>query len=414
MVLFQEGKLGNGLTVITHHDPNTPLVVVNLLYKVGSRNEDPEKTGFAHLFEHLMFGGSRHVPDFDKALHRVGAENNAFTNTDITNYYIVLDAANIETALWVESDRMQFLNLDQKSLDTQKNVVVEEFKQRYLNQPYGDVMLKLRPLAYTVHPYRWPTIGMKTEHIQLVTLDDVQNFHETYYGPDNAVLCLCGNIDHEKAMDLAVKWFGDIPRIHKPKREIPTEPTQSAARQLNVEADVPMDALYKAYHMPARGGKAYLKADLASDLLGRGKSSRLYQRLVKEQQLFNNIDAYVTGSRDPGLMMISGKVKPDIRIEDAGRAVTEVVESLMENISENEFEKVINQYESTHLFAETELMHKAQSLAYFNALGDTSLIYREIEMVREIRKDEILLTSWGILNADNCSTMYYRSKSRRI
>ncbi|MDZ7604961.1 MAG: pitrilysin family protein [Cyclobacteriaceae bacterium] len=412
MVLFQEGNLGNGLTVITHHDPNTPLVVVNLLYKVGSRNETPEKTGFAHLFEHLMFGGSQHVPDFDKVLHRVGAENNAFTNTDITNYYIVLDAANIETALWVESDRMQFLNLDQKSLDTQKNVVVEEFKQRYLNQPYGDVMLKLRPLAYTVHPYRWPTIGMKTEHIRLASLDDVQNFHETYYGPDNAVLCICGNIIHEKAMDLAAKWFGDIPGTSRIKQEIPMEPPQTAARHLDVESDVPMDALYKAYHMPARGGKEYLRADLASDLLGRGKSSRLYQRLVKEQQLFNNIDAYLTGSSDPGLTMISGKVKPGIRVEDADRAIGEVVESLQENIGDNEFEKVINQYESTNLFAETELMHKAQSLAYFNALGDTSLINREIGMIREIQKDEILKTSAAILKAENCSTMYYRSKSR--
>ncbi len=414
MVLFQEGKLGNGLTVITHSDPNTPLVVVNLLYKVGSRNENPEKTGFAHLFEHLMFGGSQHVPDFDKALHRVGAENNAFTNMDITNYYIVLDAANIETALWVESDRMQFLNLDQKSLDTQKNVVIEEFKQRYLNQPYGDVMLKLRPLAYTIHPYRWATIGMKTEHIQLASLDDVQNFHATHYRPDNAVLCMCGKINHEKAMDLAAKWFGDIPGTSKRMQEIPKEPLQTTSRYLGVEADVPMDALYKAYHMPARGDKDYLMADLASDLFGRGKSSRLYQKLVKEQQLFNNIDAYVTGNSDPGLMIISGKVKPGVRIEDADNAIVVVVESLSENIADNEFEKVINQYESTNLFAETELMHKAQSLAYFNALGDTSLINREIGMVREIQKDEILQTSMAILKPENCSTMYYRSKSRLV
>jgi len=412
MIIFQEEKLPNGLTVITHHDPHTPLVVVNLLYKVGSRNEDPEKTGFAHLFEHLMFGGSRHVPDFDKALHRVGAENNAFTNTDITNYYIVLDAANIETALWVESDRMQFLNLDQKSLDTQKNVVIEEFKQRYLNQPYGDVMLKLRPLAYTVHPYRWATIGMKTEHIQLATLEDVRNFHETYYGPDNAVLCLCGNIVHEKAMDLAAKWFGDIPASNRKKHEIPGEPQQTTARHLDVEANVPMDALYKTYHMPARGGKEYLRVDLASDLLGRGKSSRLYQKLVKEQQLFNNIDAYLTGSSDPGLMMISGKVKPGIPVEDADKAVEQVVASLEQDVAGHEFEKVINQYESTHLFAGTELMHKAQSLAYFNALGDTSLINREIGMVWEISKEEIRKISRDILTAENCSTMYYKSKNR--
>ncbi len=414
MVSFQEEKLSNGLSVITHHDQNTPLVVVNLLYKVGSRNEDPEKTGFAHLFEHLMFGGSHHVPDFDKALHRVGAENNAFTNTDITNYYIVLDAANIETALWVESDRMQYLNLDQKSLDTQKNVVVEEFKQRYLNQPYGDVMLKLRPLAYTIHPYRWATIGMKTEHIQLATLDDVQKFHETYYGPDNAVLCLCGNISHENAMDLAAKWFGDIPGARRKKREIPMEPQQSVARLLDVEADVPMDALYKAYHMPGRGGKEYLRADLAGDLLGRGKSCRLYQRLVKEQQIFNSIDAFVTGSSDPGLVIISGKVRPGFQVEDADNAVVEVIESLQENITGSELEKVINQYESTHLFAETELMHKAQSLAYFHALGDTLLINREIGMVREFKKEEIQETTRAILTKQNCSTMYYRSKSSQL
>ena len=412
MVLYQEGKLNNGLTVITHYDPNTPLVVVNLLYKVGSKNEDPEKTGFAHLFEHLMFSGSKNVPDFDKALHRVGAENNAFTNTDITNYYIVLNATNIETALWVESDRMQFLNLNQKSLEVQKNVVVEEFNQRYLNQPYGDVWLRLRPLAYKVHPYRWPTIGMKTEHILLAALDDVQNFHETYYSPNNAVLCISGNIVHEKAMELVTKWFGDIPPSVRSPRDIPEEPKQREMRSLEVEAEVPMDAIYKTFHMAARGGKDYLAADLVADLLGRGRSSRLYQNLVKTRQIFNNIDAYITGNNDPGLIVISGKVKPGVRIEDADLAIGDEIEAIKELVSESEFEKVINQYESTHMFAETELMHKAQNLSYFSALGDTSLINMEIGMVRELTKEELLVTAQTLLQRENSCTLYYKSKSK--
>ncbi len=413
MILYQEEMLTNGLTVIVHHVSTTPLVVVNLLYKVGSRNEHPDKTGFAHLFEHLMFGGSRHVPDFDKVLHRVGAENNAFTNTDITNYYIVLHASNIETAFWVESDRMQFLNLDQKSLDTQKNVVIEEFKQRYLNQPYGDVWLKLRPLAYTTHPYRWATIGMKTGHIEAATLDDVRDFHETFYAPGNAILTLCGNISMEKAMQLANKWLSDIPNSGRPIPAISAEPAQTNPRFMETMADVPMDALNMAFHMAGRGGKAYLVADLMSDILGRGKSSRLHSRLVKEKQVFNSIGAFITGSRDPGLVVISGKVNPGVGIHEAEKAVLEEITSLKATLAEEEVEKVVNQYESAHLFSETELMQKAQSLALFNSLGDTSMINHEIDLVRDITIRDVLQTADALLQPARCSTLHYKAAEKR-
>lgn len=410
MINYQEHLLSNGLNLITHVDKSTPLAVVNLLYKVGSRNEHPEKTGFAHLFEHLMFGGSKNVPDYDKVLQKVGAENNAFTNTDITNYYIVLSAENLETALWVESDRMMNLNLDQKSLDTQKKVVVEEFKQRYLNVPYGDIWLKLRPLAYQVHPYRWPTIGKEIKHIEDANLDDVQAFHESYYSPNNAVLTISGNIDPDKARELAEKWFGDIPASKNGKPEIPVEPKQTIPRQIEIEEKVPLNAIYKAYHMPGRTGNDYFSADLLGDLLGRGKSSRLYQSLVKDKKIFNNVHAYITGSADPGLLLISGNVNAGIDLDEANNCVLEEIELVKRNLTDLEVDKVINQAESSAYFSEIELLNRSITLSVANSLGNTNLVNEEIEIVKKVEKSDVLGIADKILAPENCSTLFYKSK----
>ncbi len=409
MIEFRECKLENGLTLITHHDKSTPLAVVNLLYKVGSKNEEKSKTGFAHLFEHLMFGGSANVPDFDKALHKIGAENNAFTNTDITNYYIVLNATNLETGLWVESDRMRYLTIDQAKLDVQKNVVIEEFNQRYLNVPYGDVWLKLRPLAYNIHPYQWPTIGAKPEHIQEASLDDVKSFYEKFYTPENAVLTIAGDIDHQKTVDLVQKWFGEFSMTSNGRAAVPKEPKQEQRRMTEVTSDVPMDAIYRAYHMPARGSNDYIIADLAGDLLGRGKSSRLHQSLVKKRQIFNNINAYITGSADPGLLVISGKLNKGKKIADAEKYIDEEIQKVKTGVTDEEIEKVINQAASSLYFSETELLNKAIALSVANSLGDTSLVEREIEWIRQAGKSEIVDMMNRILIDDNCSILHYLS-----
>lgn len=410
MIAYHEQKLQNGLTLITHQDHSTPLVVVNLLYKVGSRNEHPEKTGFAHLFEHLMFGGSANVPDFDKVLHNVGAENNAFTNTDITNFYIVLNTVNLETALWVESDRMMHLDINQAKLDVQKNVVVEEFNQRYLNVPYGDVWLNLRPLAYKVHPYKWATIGKKPEHIKEANLSDVRNFYSKHYKPDNAVLTIAGNINPVHAFELVHKWFGDISSSMGSNGVVSQEPKQEGSRRDEVFGKWPMDAIYKAYHMPAKGNRDYVSADLVGDLLGRGKSSRLYQSLVKDRQVFNNINAYITGSSDPGLLVISGKVNPGRSIEDAEKYINEEIQKIKSEILDHELEKVIHQAVSTTYFSETELLNRAIALSMANSLGDTDLVNTEIDWIRNTRKSDVQKMAQDILVEENCSTLIYRSE----
>jgi zinc protease len=412
MIKFKEHILSNGLTVITHRDNSTPLTVVNLLYKVGSGNEDPDRTGFAHLFEHLMFGGSKNVPDFDRSLQKVGAENNAFTNTDITNYYIILSSDNIETALWAESDRMQFLNLDLKSLETQKNVVIEEFKQRYLDVPYGDVWLKLRPLAYQKHPYRWPTIGKAIDHIENASLKDVKAFHERYYTPDNAVLTLAGNIEHDSAVDLAKKWFGDIPKGHLPSIPIEKEPKQTRPRFIEIINDVPLDGIYKAYHMPERMSEKYVAADLLSDLLGQGKSSRLYRSLVKEKKVFNNIHAYITGSAHPGLFLISGKLNPEFDLNEADQFIEEEIALLKSTLQEKEVEKVKNGAESSGYFSETELLNRAINLSVANALGNTNLVNEELERIAKVTKEAVLQIAAEILIPENCSTLFYKSNTK--
>lgn len=410
MIDFQNFTLKNGLQVYLHEDKTTPIAAVNILYNVGSKDEDENKTGFAHLFEHLMFGGSQNIPSYDEPLQRVGGENNAYTTPDITNYYITLPVANIETAFWLESDRMMSLSFDPEVLETQRKVVIEEFKQRYLNQPYGDVWLKLRPLAYQVHPYRWATIGKDISHIERATMQDVKDFFHKFYLPNNAILAVAGNIDKASLQYLAEKWFGDIPAGIDYRRQLPTEPLQTKARYTETTGDVPMDAIYKVYHMYPRTHKDYYTADLTSDILGRGKSSRLYNKLVKEQKIFNSVNAYITGSVEPGMLVVHGNLNKGISPEEGDQAIESIIEELKNTkISDKELSKVKNQAESTLVFSEVEILTRIMNLAYAAMLGNANLVNTESAKIQSINASQILETANRLLVAENSNTMYYRN-----
>lgn len=413
MISFDSFELPNGLRVFVHEDPSVQIAVMNILYDVGSRDESSRKTGFAHLFEHLMFGGSKHIPSYDEPLQKVGGENNAFTNTDITNYYLTVPADNIETGFWLESDRMLSLSFDPKVLEVQRKVVIEEFKQRYLNQPYGDVWLKLRPLVYKVHPYQWATIGKEISHIEEATMEDVKNFFYSHYLPNNAIMVVAGNVKKGQVMALSEKWFGSIPAGKKINRALPSEPAQHEKRVLEVEADVPAEALYKAYHMPGRFHEAFHAADLLSDVLGRGDSSRLYRTLVKEKNIFNSISAFTMGSIDPGLIVINGRVREGIDLREAEKHLDEVVDTLSnEGISDIELEKVKNQAISTLEFGEVEVLNRAMNLAFSALSGDADLVNKEMELVAGVSKQDVDRLGNELLRDTNSSVMYYRSKRK--
>jgi predicted Zn-dependent peptidase len=410
MVRFDRFTLDNGLRVIVHEDRSTPLVAMNLLYNIGSRHEDQEMTGLAHLFEHLMFGGSADVPEFDLPLQIAGGENNAFTNNDITDFYITIPAKNIETAFWLESDRMTGLNLTQETLDIQKNVVIEEFKQRYLNQPYGDAMLKLRPLAYNVHPYRWPPIGMDISHIEKVGLEDARKFYFSHYSPGNAILSLTGNISPDLAYDLSVKWFEPVEGRPAGQVIIPDEPEQTEERTITIERDVPSDALYKVWHTCKRDDRDFHVLDLITDILAGGESGRLYTKLVRKQNIFSEINAWITSDLDPGLAFIAGKLMNGIDLQTADKAVNEVIDELnYKPVNNIEINKVKNRFESSTLLSNTSILNKAMSLSFFELLGDAGLINREVESYREVNQGRITDTAGRYLTASNCSTIYYRS-----
>lgn len=412
MVQYTRTQLDNGLTVICNPDHNTPFVSVNVLYKVGSRNEQPEKTGFAHLFEHLMFGGSVHIEDFDYHVQLAGGESNAYTTNDLTNYYITIPAANIETALWLESDRMSGLRFSQSALDIQKQVVTEEFKQRYLNNPYGDVWLKLRPLAYHTHPYRWPTIGASPEHIERATIDDVEDFFHRFYTPDNAVIAISGDINAEKTVESVKKWFGDIPPGNQSMSVPPPEPVQRAERRLVIpDNEVPADAIYKVFHMGKRSSDNFYACDIISDILSNGQSSRLYVKLVKEIRLFSDIDAYVSGDIDPGLFIISGKLSAGTDIKEADAAIeNELHKFIVEDITGREMQKVIHKTESRIAFSEINYLNKASNLAFFEFLGDVDLINTEDRKYSVFTPDILRNTALRIFRKENCSTLYYLKK----
>jgi len=412
MIHFKKQQLANGLRVIVHEDNSTPLAAVNILYNVGSRDESPNKTGFAHLFEHLMFGGSKNIEVFDVPLQMAGGENNAFTSTDITNYYETLPAQNLETAFWLESDRMNELDFSEHALDVQRKVVSEEFKEHYINQPYGDVWHKLRALAFTTHPYQWPTIGKKLEHIEQAHLNEVKDFFFKYYRPNNAILVVAGKVNSDEVFSLAEKYFGGIPAGTNGAKHLPHEPQQTEERKLTVNADVPLDAIYKAWHFPARTQKEFYAADLISDLLSGGKSGRLFQALVKERKLFSEINCYQTGSIDPGLLVLEGKLIRGVKMDTAEQAILEELGKLKSgNIDEHELNKVKNHVESQLIFSETELLNKAMNLAFAELLGDAELANKEIEKYLAVSAGEILLQASTILRAENCSTLYYYSKN---
>ena len=410
MINFEKFTLDNGLRVIVHKDKSTQIVEMNLLYDVGARDEDPDRTGFAHLFEHLMFGGSVNIPKYDTPLEEAGGENNAFTNNDITNYYLTIPRQNLELAFWLESDRMLDLAFSAKSLEVQRNVVIEEFKQSYLNQPYGDVWLLLRPMAYKVHPYLWATIGKDISHIEKATMQDVKDFYKKYYNPNNAILTVAGDVSTDEIHRLSEKWFGPIEPGMILNRNLPKEPRQTEVRSLKVERDVPFDALYKTYHMCARNHDAYHTTDLISDILSNGDSSRLFNRLVKEKNIFSDIHAYISGDRDEGLFVFSGKLVKGVRMEDAEKAINTEIDIIKNDlVAQDELEKVKNKIESTLEFSEISVLNKAMNLSYSELLGDADLINQEKDLYAAVTRESVRETANEIFREDNSSTLYYFS-----
>lgn len=412
MIPFSTFTLDNGLRVIVHEDPTVQIAVINILYDVGSRDERPDKTGFAHLFEHLMFGGSVNIPNYDEPLQMVGGDNNAFTNTDITNYYLTVPASNLETGFWLESDRMLSLSFEPKVLEVQRKVVIEEFKQRYLNQPYGDVWLKLRPLAYHTHPYQWATIGKEISHIENATMDDVKDFFFTHYIPNNAILVVAGNVTLDQVKKLSEKWFGPIPAGNKHVRNLPVEPRQENKRTLSVNSKVPAHALYKCYHMPGRFDKEYFAADLLSDILSRGQSSRLYNQLVKDKEIFTSISSFAMGSLDPGMLVISGRLKNGISPEVAEQEVDREVKAFVsEGPKSDELQKVKNQAQTTMEFEKVEVINRAMNLAFAALSGDADLVNQESKKIEAVSREDIMKTATQIFDEKNSSVLYYHAES---
>lgn len=408
---FHKFTLGNGLTVLVHERTDTQLAAVNILYRVGARNESPGKTGFAHLFEHLMFEGSVNIPAYDKPLQKTGGDNNAFTTNDITNYYLTLPADNIETAFWLESDRMLSLAFTKEGLEVQRKVVVEEFRQRYLNQPYGDVMHILRPLIYKKHPYRWPTVGIEPSHIENATLKDVRDFFFSWYAPNNAILTVAGNVKTKEIERLAKKWFGPIEKRSIKKQNIPAEPEQKKYKKKVVKKDVPYDALFMAFKMPGRLHPDFHACDLLSDILGSGRSSRLWKKLAVKKPWFSDISSYISGSDDTGFILIEGYLNENIRIEDAEKEIWKIIEELKTGkISEREAGKVVNKAESTTLFHTMGVAQIALTLAIYESLGDASLINKEHLNFRSVTNKKLTDAARKYLTKQNACVLHYLKK----
>ena len=412
MVSYQKYTLDNGLTVLTHEAWDTPLATVNILYNVGARDEDPQMTGFAHLFEHLMFGGTPEVPDFDGVLSSLGGESNAFTNNDYTNYYLTLPANALPTALQLEADRMAHLDISQKALEVQQHVVTEEYNQRYMNRPYGDAWLLLRPLCYKVHPYRWATIGADIRHVSEATLDDVRAFHQRYYRPDNAILAIAAPLKHNEMLQMVVEaWNTRKTRLSRPStfsREYPSEPPQEAPRLLRVQRQVPATMVYLAWPMCDHIHPLFRACDLVSDILGNGKSSRLYNHLVKEQRLLTEVDACITGDAGPGLLILSGKVQPSVspdKVADVFRR--EAQRMTEETVDDYELQKVINKYENTFVFSQYKASDRALELCHYTWLGDTDLINREPEEYRRITPSMVQEAATEVFNPRKENCLFY-------
>ncbi len=408
MIQYNRFCLDNGLRVLIHEDPSTPMAAVNLAYDVGARDESPQKTGFAHLFEHLMFSGSRNVPEFDYPIQLAGGESNAFTNNDYTNYYETLPANNLETALWLESDRMMALNINERSLEVQKRVVCEEFKEHYINQPYGDVWHKLRALSYQKHPYRWPTIGKELAHIENAELADVQGFFDQHYLPNRAILVISGGIKTTRVEPLIRKWFEEIPAAYSYKRNLPIEDPQTADRKMIMRAKVPANAIYMAFQSTDRYSPHYYTTDLITDILAVGESSRMKRILVKEKQLFSEIDAYITGDIHTGLLIITGKLMPDTKMEVAEAAIWSILEDMAsQKVPDQEMQKVKNKMEAHIGFSETNIMNNAMNLAFYELLGDAQEINLEVPKYLQIEAEDVRKVSEQIFRREACTTIYY-------
>ncbi len=413
MINYKRRVLSNGLTILAHRDGSTPMAAINLIYKVGAKDENPNRTGFAHLFEHLMFGGTKSVPHFDIPVQMAAGENNAYTNSDYTDYYIVLPKDNIETALYLESDRMRGLNINSDTLELQKKVVVEEFNQRYLNKPYGDLWLMLRPLAYTHHPYQWATIGKNIEHIKEATLEEVQNFYDRFYQPQNCIVAVAADMDEDEIFGLVEKWFGDIPAGEPITREKIVEPVQTEPRRMLVKRDVPASLIYIVFHMPARLDPKYYLCDTISDLLSNGTSSRMYQNLVKRDRLFSSVNGYVMGDIEPGLFVMTGQLLEGTSVESAEAALWAELESLKDDsaVGEYELEKVKNKFEVNTVFGEINVMNKAMNLAYYELLGDVSIINKEVEIYRRATCADLAQCAREVFTKENSTTILYLKNS---
>ena len=412
MIQFEKFQLDNGLKVLVHQDTSTPMAVVNVLYNVGAKDEDPAKTGFAHLFEHLMFGGSINIPVYDEPLQRAGGENNAYTTNDLTNYYCQIPAENIETAFWLESDRMLSLAFSKKSLEVQRKVVCEEFKEHYINKPYGDAWHKMRSLAYSKHPYRWMTIGASLSHVEDATMQDVKDFFFQFYRPNNAILVVTGNVQTEQVKQLAEKWFGPIEAGTPYVRSLPKEPVQEKSRTMDVRADVPLDMLMMTWHMGGRFDEGYHATDLITEVLGGGTSARLYEQLIKVKQIFSSIDCYHFGTVDPGLLVIEGKLVKGISMTVAEKAVLDEIEKIKNEILDaKEVQKVINKTESVICFEDMSIMNRAHSLAFYELLGDADLMNKELSLYQKVTPSMIQQTAQKIFQDTNRNTLYYYSKS---
>ncbi len=412
MIKYEQTQLSNGLTVIANRDTASRMAAVNLLYKVGARNENPERTGLAHLFEHLMFRGTHLIPDFDTPVQMACGENNAFTNNDYTDFYITLPCDNIETALWLESDRMTGLNLSAEACEIEKRVVIEEFRQRYFNQPYGDLNMLLREMVYTTHPYRWATIGISPDHIAEASIEEIHNFYHRFYHPSNAILSISGDIAAERVFEMAEKWFGGIkPNLDFRPAALPTEPKQTTARRLEVERDVPATTIVIAFHMGNRLSKDFYLGDITSDLLAGGDSARLYEHLIKGKSLFASVNAYISGDVDEGMFVFTGQLLPTTTEQDAEAALWEEIRQLQSGeISDYELEKVKNKFEANTLFGELNVMNKAMNLGYYSMIGDLPLINREIAIYRSLTKEQIADFSRHAFTQENSSTLIYRAK----
>ncbi|MBS1731522.1 MAG: insulinase family protein [Bacteroidetes bacterium] len=411
MINFKKFILDNGLRVIVHEDHSTPMAMVNVLYDVGAKDEDPEQTGFAHLFEHLMFGGSLHIPSYDEPLQIAGGQNNAFTTDDLTNYYCQVPAKNLETAFWLESDRMLSLAFSEESLEVQRKVVCEEFKEHYINKPYGNAWHLIRELSFQIHPYRWMTIGKELSHIEKARMEDVKSFFKKHYNPMNAILAIGGHVTFDQVETLAKKWFGNIPPGEKYIRHLPEEPEQKEARKKEVYEEVPLNALYKTWHIPGRMDQGYYAIDLISEILSGGNSSRLYESLVKKKKLFSSISCYHFGNVEPGLISIEGKLVPGVKMQDAENAVEEELDLLKSHLLEDqELQKVKNKTESITVFEDMSIMSRATNLSFYELMGNANLMNKELEKYQSINIDHILESAQKTFKEENSNTLYYFKK----